>query len=161
MGIVTSAAEIFETLHLWDEVVECYMHAGKKGKAEEIVRERLKENETPRMWAALGDLTSEKSHYEKAWELSDGKYARAKAAMGRMAFDAGNFQECYECMLTATKVRRRKKKKGGGVGLVSYGVARGAQIPKVIIFLLQTASLISAEKKKNFLVCPKRTLTGP
>ena len=105
MGILTTAAEIFEELHLWDEVVECYTHAGKKGMAEEIVRRELDIKPTPRMYAALGDLTDDEEHYKKSWDLSGGKYARAMAAMGRMAFDKGEFRKCYECMDVATRVK--------------------------------------------------------
>lgn len=42
--------------------------------------------ETPAMWAALGDLTQDAECYHKAWELSKGRYARAKRSLGRMAF---------------------------------------------------------------------------
>eukprot|EP00520_Triparma_pacifica_P006403 CAMPEP_0118664364 /NCGR_PEP_ID=MMETSP0785-20121206/17966_1 /TAXON_ID=91992 /ORGANISM="Bolidomonas pacifica, Strain CCMP 1866" /LENGTH=843 /DNA_ID=CAMNT_0006558251 /DNA_START=139 /DNA_END=2667 /DNA_ORIENTATION=+ len=105
MGILTSAAEIFTELHLWDEVVECYTHAGRKQQAEEVVRREIERNPTPRMYAALGDITDEEDYYRKSWELSGGKYARAMAAMGRMRFDKGDFRGCYDCMVVATKVK--------------------------------------------------------
>ncbi|GMH61521.1 hypothetical protein TrRE_jg6929, partial [Triparma retinervis] len=105
MGILTSAAEIFEGLHLWDEVVECYTHAGKKGLAEEVVRRELEKKPTPRMYAALGDITDDEECYKRSWELSGGKYARAMAAMGRMSFDKGEFRKCYDCMVVATRVK--------------------------------------------------------
>ncbi|GMH83859.1 hypothetical protein TL16_g09739 [Triparma laevis f. inornata] len=105
MGIVSTAAEIFEEIHLWDEVVECLKHAGKKDKAKLIVEKQLKKRETPRMWAAMGDLTDDAQYYVKAWDLSGGKYARAKAAIGRMEFDKGNLRACYDHMLVATEVK--------------------------------------------------------
>ena len=74
LGVVTSAAEIFEELELWDEVVECYRIAGKQSKAEEVVRKRLSEKETPRMYAALGDLTNDPKCFERSLELSRGKF---------------------------------------------------------------------------------------
>ena len=70
MRIVTSAAELFEEIELWDEVVECYRQAGKENTTEQVVRKRLLESETPRMWAALGDITKDPIHYERALEVS-------------------------------------------------------------------------------------------
>ena len=72
-GILMSAAELFTQIELWDEVVECYRRAGRAAKAEEIVRERLEIQETPRMWAALGDLKQDPTCWEKAvdlWKIS-------------------------------------------------------------------------------------------
>ncbi|VEU40445.1 unnamed protein product [Pseudo-nitzschia multistriata] len=80
LGIVTTAAEIFTDIEYWDEAVECYRRAGKDSKAEEIVKERLSMNETPRMWMALGDLTNDPTHYEKAIELSRGRFSMAYIA---------------------------------------------------------------------------------
>ncbi|CAN0280061.1 unnamed protein product, partial [Hapterophycus canaliculatus] len=50
-------------------------------KAEKIARERLKEKETPAMLAALGDLTQDPECWQRAWDLSGGRYARAKVGM--------------------------------------------------------------------------------
>ena len=69
MGIVTSAAELFEEIELWDEVVECYHRAGKENKTEQVVWKYLLESETLRMWAALGDITKDPIHYERALEV--------------------------------------------------------------------------------------------
>lgn len=43
-----------------------------------MVRQQLKEQETPPMWAALGDLTQDPECWGKAWALSGRRYARAK-----------------------------------------------------------------------------------
>jgi hypothetical protein len=42
IGIVTTAAEIFESLGMFPEAVECYQRASKLSKAETIVRSALK-----------------------------------------------------------------------------------------------------------------------
>jgi len=90
MGIVQTAGQIFLELELWDEVVECLQHSNENDKAEALVRERLLIRETPRMHAALGDITKDPTHFERAWELSEGKYATAKSALGRYWFDHGD-----------------------------------------------------------------------
>lgn len=105
IGIVTSAAEIFEELEMWDEVVECYRHAGKENKAEKIVRERLERLETPRMWAALGDLTNEPSYYEKALEVSKGRFSSAYVALGKYNFDQGNLKVASDYYKKALQIK--------------------------------------------------------
>lgn len=105
IGIVTSAAEIFAEIESWDEVVDCYRRAGREKRAEEIVRERLNVNETPRMWTALGDITNEPEHYEKAIELSHGRFSQAFISLGKYYFDAGDLQKALENYRQALKLR--------------------------------------------------------
>ena len=105
IGIVTSAADLFEEVELWDEVVECYRHAGKLHKAEQIVRKRLDEAETPRMWAALGDLTNDPSNYDKALELSNGRFSDAYVALGKYYFDKGEIEQAAGYYQKALKIR--------------------------------------------------------
>lgn len=59
----------------------------KPHRAEVVVREQLKVSESPYMLTALGDLTQKEDCYERAWELSRGRYARAKRTLARMCFD--------------------------------------------------------------------------
>ncbi|CAB9523205.1 repeat protein 27 [Seminavis robusta] len=87
LGIFMSAAELYTQIELWDEVVECYRRSGREEKAKELVRERLSIQETPRMWAALGDLTQDPQYWEKAIELSRGRFYSAFIALGAYAFD--------------------------------------------------------------------------
>mmetsp|Transcript_11853 Transcript_11853/g.24470 ORF Transcript_11853/g.24470 Transcript_11853/m.24470 type:complete len:823 (+) Transcript_11853:385-2853(+) len=105
LGVVTSAAEIFVDLELWDEVVECYRAAGKENQAEKIVRQRLAEAETPRMWAALGDLTKDPECFEKALEISNGRYASAHVALGVYYFEKGDLRASAESYQRALKVK--------------------------------------------------------
>lgn len=105
LGIVTSAAELYTEIELWDSVVECYRRAGRVSHAENIVRERLVVNETPRMWAALGDLTKDPEHYEKAIELSKGRYSDAYLALGEHYFGKGDLEVAADYYEKALKVR--------------------------------------------------------
>jgi len=105
LGVVTTAAEMFEEIEQWDEVVECYRHAGKLSQAEQIVCESLAKAETPRMWAALGDLTKDPSHYHKALELSNGRYSDAYVALGKYHFDKGESEQAADYYTKALKIR--------------------------------------------------------
>ncbi|KAL7544438.1 hypothetical protein ACHAWF_007821 [Thalassiosira exigua] len=105
LGVVTSAAEIFEELELWDEVVECYRIAGKESKAEEVVRARLKRRETPRMWAALGDLTRDPKYFEQSLELSNGKFYDAHVALGKYYFDNGDLDRSLKYFLKGLEIK--------------------------------------------------------
>ena len=98
IGIVTTAAELFTEVEMWDEVVECYRRAGKENKAAEVVRSQLKEEETPRMWAALGDITKDISFYQKALELSHFKFADAYFALGKYYFDKNDITKASEML---------------------------------------------------------------
>jgi tetratricopeptide (TPR) repeat protein len=105
LGIVTSAAEIFTEIEYWDEVVDCYRRAGKESKAEEIVRERLEIAETPRMWLALGDLTNDPSYYNKAIEISNGRFSHAYISLGKYHFDKGELTKAASAYKKALQLR--------------------------------------------------------
>ena len=105
LGIVTSAAELYTEIEYWDAVVECYRRAGKESKAEEIVRERLAIAETPRMWAALGDITNDPNHYEKAIELSKGRFSYAYVALGHYYFEKQDLKKAAEKYRQSLKLR--------------------------------------------------------
>jgi len=105
LGIVTSAAELFEEIELWDDVVECYRIAGKSNKAEEVVRARLAESETPRMYAALGDITKDPKYFERSLELSHGKYYDSHVALGKYYFDKGDMKTALKYFLDGLEIK--------------------------------------------------------
>jgi len=105
LGILMSAAELFTSIELWDEVVECYRRAGRAAKAEEIVNERLSIQETPRMWAALGDLKQEPEHWEKAVTISKGRFSTALIALGAYYFEKRDLIKAKEYYKRALEVR--------------------------------------------------------
>ncbi|KAK1734598.1 tetratricopeptide repeat protein [Skeletonema marinoi] len=105
LGIVTSAAELFEEIELWDDVVECYRIAGKSNKAEEVVRARLAEKETPSMYAALGDITNDPKCFERSLELSHGKYYDSHVALGKYYFDKGDMKTALKYFLDGLEIK--------------------------------------------------------
>ncbi|CAI5990493.1 unnamed protein product [Closterium sp. NIES-65] len=92
-GCVGEAMRVFETNELWDHLIDCYSLLGKRAAAAALVTARLKEQkEDSRLWCCLGDLTEEKECYEKAWEFSRHRYARAQQALACMAMNAKDFK---------------------------------------------------------------------
>ncbi|KAL2761052.1 hypothetical protein ACRALDRAFT_1045806 [Sodiomyces alcalophilus JCM 7366] len=63
VGSLVSALEIFKRLRLWAE------------------RNPPPPN-APRLFCILGDLESDPSHYERAWSISNQRYARAQKSLG-------------------------------------------------------------------------------
>jgi tetratricopeptide (TPR) repeat protein len=89
--IFNSALILFKELELWDEVVTCYQLLEKPHRAELVVRERLQTEETPYMLTSLADITRDESLYERAWELSNHRFARAKRTLGKICYNRGDY----------------------------------------------------------------------
>jgi tetratricopeptide (TPR) repeat protein len=63
-----------------------------------IVKERMAvDGETPELLCILGDVVSKNEDkiaaYQKAWDVSNGRSARAKRQLGIMAMNEGKFKE--------------------------------------------------------------------
>lgn len=108
-SVVASALQYFRELHMWNEVVTCYQLMQKPHRAEMVVRERIQEEgKTPYMLTALADLTNDAALYEEAWELSDGRYARAKRTLAKISFDNGDMEACVRHATQALEVQPLK-----------------------------------------------------
>eukprot|EP00045_Choanoeca_perplexa_P011398 m.120645 g.120645 ORF g.120645 m.120645 type:complete len:837 (-) comp15618_c0_seq1:53-2563(-) len=84
LGVYRDALAIFQRLELWDGVVACYQALDQDQRAEDLVRQRLAQEETPDLWCVLGDLKQDVSFFDKAWELSKGRSSRAMRSKGFM-----------------------------------------------------------------------------
>jgi len=84
--------------------IKCYTQLGRREKAEAVIREQLAVEETPAMWCYLGDVTDDDQYYQKAWELSHGRYARAQKCMAYLRLRRGEFEECLSCFEKTLKV---------------------------------------------------------
>lgn len=104
LGAIGSALEIYEQLEMWEEAIACYQRLGKTEKAETVIREQLAIKETPNLWCFLGDITRNIEHYNKAWELSNHKSARAQRCMGYLYFAKEEYEKCLECFETSLRV---------------------------------------------------------
>ncbi|XRB17249.1 tetratricopeptide repeat protein 27 [Pseudoscourfieldia marina] len=86
LGMVNEAMRIFEANELYDHLITCYLMLDKKPAAEALVRSRLEdEPERALLWCILGDVTKDKTNFEKAWEVSGQRHARSQRSLARMA----------------------------------------------------------------------------
>ncbi|CAG2121901.1 unnamed protein product, partial [Medioppia subpectinata] len=93
LGVNKSALDIYMRLNLWDDVIDCYQRIGRRDKAEAIIRDQLKDKETPLLYCLLGDTTDDLEYYEKALQLSDRKFPRAHKALGNHYFNLKQYSE--------------------------------------------------------------------
>ncbi|KAH9808644.1 TPR repeat-containing protein [Teratosphaeria destructans] len=119
LGGLRSALEIYERLEMWAEAALCWAATEREDKARKIVRrllfhatdggpgspeDNVGEDETwegaarqpppldaPRLYCILGDFDSSVAMYEKAWEVSNHRYARAQRSLGRMRMSNRDF----------------------------------------------------------------------
>ncbi|KAL5340371.1 hypothetical protein BJX70DRAFT_387374 [Aspergillus crustosus] len=105
LGGLRTALDIYERLQMWAEVALCYAATEKEDKATVTVRRQLyqptgedpdDENEkfegpelsplpadAPRLFCILGDIQSDPTMYDRAWEASNQRYARAQRSLAR------------------------------------------------------------------------------
>ncbi|KAL1983689.1 hypothetical protein VTN96DRAFT_10118 [Rasamsonia emersonii] len=111
LGGLRTALDIYERLQMWAEVALCYAATDREDKAKSIVRRQLYERsnpddgdddnakydgpelsplpaDAPRLFCILGDIDQDASMYERAWEVSNQRYARAQRSLARLYMSA-------------------------------------------------------------------------
>ena len=82
LGVLRSAVEIYDRLHMWCEAALCYAAVGDEKQADEILTKRLQEfPDDARAYSILGDIRQDPTLWEKSWAV--GKYVNAKNSLAR------------------------------------------------------------------------------
>ena len=123
IGGLRTALEIYERLQMWAEVALCWAANHREDKARKIIRHQLytsvvtastkkllEDNEhndvgdnglerdplptdAPRLFCILGDLERSTTAYERAWEVSNQRYARAQRSLGKYYSTSGELNK--------------------------------------------------------------------
>lgn len=129
LGGLRSALEIYERLEMWAEAALCWAATDREDNAKKIVRKQLfratngddastdqdeekwegpprdpAPGDAPRLYCILGDIDSDPSMYEKAWQVSNQRYARAQRSLGRHYFSLKDYEKSAAAYSTSLKI---------------------------------------------------------
>ncbi|PVH99731.1 TPR-like protein [Periconia macrospinosa] len=129
VGGLRSALEIYERLEMWAEAALCWAATEKEDKAKRIIRRQLFHStdcndeavdldtekwegpardpppaEAPRLYCILGDMDRDIAMYQKAWEVSGQRYARAQRSLGQRYFVEHDYAKAAEAYTLSLKM---------------------------------------------------------
>ncbi|KKY23150.1 putative tpr domain-containing protein [Diplodia seriata] len=140
MGGLRSALEIYERLGMWAEVALCWAATERDDKARLTVRRELFHatdgdddaagedekwegaprdplpGDAPRLYCILGDITKDLDMYEKAWEVSGNRYARAQRSLGRHYFAEKEYVKSANAYNKSLRVNQLNEKSWFALG---------------------------------------------
>ena len=94
LGLTKAALEVFLKLEMFDEVIACYTLLELRHKAAEVIKLRLEDKETAKLWCLLGDATDDMECYHKALALSNNRSARAYRSIGLRIYFDKDYEGC-------------------------------------------------------------------
>lgn len=131
LGGLRTALDIYERLHMWAEAALCYAATDREEKAKNIIRGQLYEptnkdapagdNErfegpelsplpadAPRLFCILGDINADPTMYDRAWEVSGKRYARAQRSLARhyLALDPPALEKAEDAYRQSLHINR-------------------------------------------------------
>jgi hypothetical protein len=77
----------------------------------------------PRLWCILGDLDQDPACWERAWEISKHRYARAQRTLGDYYSRQRNLERAREAYMKATVVNRQSSDTWARLGDIDLAVA--------------------------------------
>ena len=134
LGGLTTALEIYDRLQMWAEAALCWAANDREDKARTIVRRQLYisskaevlkktigDNDefkvedltierdplpanAPRLFCILGDLEASPSAYERAWEVSQQRFARAQRSLGKYYMTKNDLSSADKAYAKSLKV---------------------------------------------------------
>lgn len=149
LGGLRSALEIYERLEMWAEAALCYAATEKEETAKRMIRRQLfhttagvpdalaTEDETwqgeervpppgdaPRLWCLLGDIDNDPAMYEKAWEVSKQRYARAQRSLGRYWLSARDALKAADAYAKSLRVNQLNQQSWFAMGCALLELAQ-------------------------------------
>jgi tetratricopeptide (TPR) repeat protein len=73
----------------------------------------------PRLWCILGDIENDPAHYERAWEISKHRFARAQRSLGEYYLAQKDLQRAREAYTKAVAVNRLNSELWNRLGDIS------------------------------------------
>jgi tetratricopeptide (TPR) repeat protein len=131
LGGLRSALEIYERLEMWPEAALCWAATERDDKARKIIRKQLFHStsgqdetadpdtemwegeargpspaEAPRLYCILADLDKNPEFFEKSWEVSNHRYARAQRSLGRHWYGLKDYAKASLAFSKALRVKQ-------------------------------------------------------
>lgn len=155
LGGLRSALEIYERLGMWAEAALCWAATDREDRAKKIVKRQLfyatnggpgrpeseaEQDETwdgpervpppldaPRLYCILGDIDQSAAMFEKAWSVSNDRYARAQRSLGRLYFSAQDFVKAAGAYSKSLKVNQLNQASWFALGCALLELAQYAK----------------------------------
>lgn len=96
LGLFKNALELYHRIEFWEGEIKCLCAIQQTDRAEKLIRQELEKEATPYLYCLLGDVTDDIQNYELAWNLSKGRFARAKKSIGTHYYTRKEYEKAIE-----------------------------------------------------------------